>query len=320
MPTKYDQDSTPGVKLLRLFRKLLADGRRHYQSNLAAEFQCSPQTIMRLTAEIESVIGANLETGLDCRRRWYRIVSTHPNQLNLDYEELRYLSICRDLATPALPETVRHRVDETILQLSLHLAEQRLGEQTNLGAQRFAFYSKGRIDYTPHLATLEQLHSAIRKRAVCRLRYKSLGSATSREHLFAPGRFISMNLTIYVLGALLAEDGAAVQHYTHLAVHRIQKICRTDYIFTGGFPDCKQQTFGLPWHEPREFHVCFRAGKAADYVRERIWADRQKIESQPDGSVILHITTCSEPELMAWVRSFGDEACLLAMEQCPEDM
>ena len=38
MPSKYDQDSTPGVKLLRLFRKLLADGRRHYQSDLAAEF------------------------------------------------------------------------------------------------------------------------------------------------------------------------------------------------------------------------------------------------------------------------------------------
>ena len=28
MPGKYDQDSTPGVRLLRLFRQLLADGRR----------------------------------------------------------------------------------------------------------------------------------------------------------------------------------------------------------------------------------------------------------------------------------------------------
>lgn len=311
MPSKYDQDSTPGVKLLRLFRKLLADGRRHYQSDLAAEFHCSPQTIMRLTAEIESVIGANLETGLDSRRRWYRIASSHPNRLGLDFEELRYLAVCRDLAMPALPEPVRRRVDETLLQLSLQMAEQGFSEQPDVREPRFGFYSKGRIDYTPHQRTLEQLLCAIREHGVCRLSYKASGSTASREHLFAPGRLISMNLTIYALGALLTEDGADVRHHTHLAVHRIQEIERTGLAYKGTFPDCEKETFGLPWHEPREFRIHFRAGKAADYVCERIWADRQDIEPQPDGSVILRITTRSEPELMAWVRSFGEEASLL---------
>lgn len=311
MPSKYDQDSTSGVKLLRLFRKLLAEGKRHYQSDLAAEFQCSPQTIMRLTAEIESVIGANLETGLECRRRWYRIVSSHPNRLGLDFEELRYLAVCRDLAMPALPEAVRRRVDETLLQLSLHMAEQGPSGRPGVQEPRFGFYSKGRIDYSPHQQTLELLLCAIRGHGVCRLRYKASGSKTSKEHLFAPGRLISMNLTLYVLGALLTEDGADVRHHTHLAVHRIQEVARTGLVYSGTFPDVAQGTFGLPWHEPREFHIRFRAGKAADYVCERIWADRQAIETQPDGSVILHITTCSEPELMAWVRSFGEEASLL---------
>lgn len=314
MPSKYDQDSTPGVKLLRLFRKLLADGRRHYQSDLTAEFQCSPQTIMRLTAEIESVIGANLETGLDCRRRWYRIASSHPNRLGLEYEELRYLAVCRDLAMPALPEPVRRRVDETLLQLSLHMAEQGFSDQPDVREPRFGFYSKGRIDYTPHQETLEQLLCAIRNHGVCRLLYKASGNKASKEHLFAPGRLVSMNLTIYVLGALLTEEGAEVRHYTHLAVHRIQEISRTNLVYSGTFPDAEQGTFGLPWHEPREFHIRFKAGRAADYVCERIWADRQTIEMQPDGSVILHITTRSEPELMAWVRSFGEEAYLLSRE------
>ena len=54
----------------------------------------------------------------------------------------------------------------------------------------------------------------------------------------------------------------------------------------------------------------FKAGEAADYVSERIWSDSQKIEKQDDGSVVLQITTSSEPELMAWVRSFGEEASL----------
>ncbi|MBO4300622.1 MAG: WYL domain-containing protein, partial [Desulfovibrio sp.] len=50
---------------------------------------------------------------------------------------------------------------------------------------------------------------------------------------------------------------------------------------------------------------------AADYVRERIWAESQKMEDTEDGGVLLEITTRSEPELMAWVRSFGDKAILL---------
>ena len=124
MPAKYDQDSTPGVKLLRLFRKFLVDGRRHFQSDLAAEFHCSAQTIIRLTQDIESVIGANLETGTENRRRWYRMVSNKPNRLGLEYEELRYLAVCRDLASPALPEQIRKRVDDTIFTLSVLMAEQ----------------------------------------------------------------------------------------------------------------------------------------------------------------------------------------------------
>lgn len=311
MPSKYDQDSTPGVKLLRLFRKLLADGSRHFQSDLATEFNCSAQTVMRMIAEIESVIGANLETGLDRRRRWYRISSNHPNRLGLDYEELRYLAVCRDLATPALPEQVRRRVDETLLQLSLHMAEQGFSERPDVQEPQLGFYSKGRIDYTPHRETLEGLLSAIRQRGVCRLVYRASGSSEDKKHLFAPGRLVSMNLTIYVLGALLAEDGVEVRHHTHLAVHRIHRIERTSLVYRGTFPDFGKGTFGLPWHEPREFHIRFRAGKAADYVCERIWADRQSIEHLPDGSVILHITTRSEPEIMAWVRSFGEEASLL---------
>ena len=306
MPVKYDQDSTPGVKLLRLFRKLLVDGRRHYQADLAAEFNCSPQTIIRLMVDIETVIGANLETGTENRRRWYRMVSNKTNRLGLEYEELRYLSVCRDLASPALPEQIRKRVDDTIFTLSVLMSEQgELAPQT-----QFAFFSKGRIDYTPHYDKLEKLLTAVTEKRVCHVLYKASGRSEAREHCFAPGTLISMSQAIYVLGALLAPDYSSVRHFTHLAVHRMQDVVLTDRSFNGAFPDVDGGTFGLPWHEPKEFHIRFKAGRAADYVCERVWADRQKMEMQDDGSVILHITTRSEPELMAWVRSFGGEAWL----------
>ena len=68
--------------------------------------------------------------------------------------------------------------------------------------------------------------------------------------------------------------------------------------------------FGLPWHEPRTFRIRV-APSAADYVRERIWAANQQIEDCEDGGLILTLTTRSEPELRAWVRSFGDAAAML---------
>lgn len=73
--------------------------------------------------------------------------------------------------------------------------------------------------------------------------------------------------------------------------------------------------FGLPWHEPRVYRIRFRIERAAQYVRERIWSVRQKIVELPECSVILEMTSCSEPEVIAWVRSFGEDAELLTEQE-----
>ena len=64
-------------------------------------------------------------------------------------------------------------------------------------------------------------------------------------------------------------------------------------------------------HSHHELHQTVARSHAADYVRERIWATNQQIEDCEDGGLILTLTTRSEPELRAWVRSFGDAAVLL---------
>ena len=66
-------DASMGNKLLRLFRLMLADRKRHYQTDLMEYLNCSRQTIIRLMREIESVIGDSLITGMENRRRWYQI-------------------------------------------------------------------------------------------------------------------------------------------------------------------------------------------------------------------------------------------------------
>lgn len=307
---KLDMDSTTGAKLLRLFQKLMLDGRRHYQADLATFLNCSKQTVMRLIAEIEGVIGASLETGLDRHRRWYQIKTISRNRLGLDFEELRYLSICRDLAAPYLPEQVQKRVDESISSFSMLMADQAFAEREKAQKRQFSFFSKGRIDYSPHFDHIERLVHAAEEKRICLVLYKAAGKSKAKEHRFAPNRIVSMNNALYALGAGVTEDFKKMRHLTNLAIHRIKDVILTDKLVPFAIPDADLGMFGLPWHEPRTFRIRFTPGKASDYVRERIWADQQKLEELEDGGVLLELTTRSEPEVMAWVRSFGEDAKL----------
>jgi len=311
MPPKKDLDTTAGLRLLRLFRKLMLDGKRHFQLDLAEEFQCSPQCIMRMVGEIEQIAGTSLEMGIDGRRRWYRIRSLNRSRLGLDFEEIRYLSVCRDLAASTLPEQVMSRVDGTIFELSVLLADRDYERRDKAQQPALAFYAKGRIDYTPHFEHIEKLLQAAEEKRICLVRYKASGQSQAREHRFAPGRMASMNGALYILGATATDDYKAMKQPTNLTVHRIEDVAVTDKVFSFPLPDADTATFGLTWHEPRTFNIHFKPGKAADYVRERIWADEQKMLEQEDGGLELEITTRSEPELLAWVRSFGEEAGLL---------
>jgi hypothetical protein len=311
MPRKINPDATYGRKLLEMFRKLMLDGRRHFQTDLATEFECSPQTISRMVGEIEAVVGTSLEIGTHERRRYYQIKTIARSRLGLDFEELRYLSICRDLASPSLPQQVAQRVEETIFNLSVLLADQAFAERSLAQKTQFAFFSKGRLDYSPHFEHIEKLVEAAEKRLICLVRYKAAGKTEDKEHRFAPGRLVSLNSALYALGAGVTEDFKGLRHLTNLAVHRITDVALTDRHFDFELPEASPEAFGLPWHEPRQFRIQFQAGKAADYVRERIWAEEQKLEELNDGRLLLELTTRSEPEVLAWVRSFGNEAKLV---------
>jgi predicted DNA-binding transcriptional regulator YafY len=52
----------------------------------------------------------------------------------------------------------------------------------------------------------------------------------------------------------------------------------------------------------------------ARYIREKTWAENQHITDNPDGSIILTMTTSGYRDVKRWVMSFGKEAGLLEPE------
>ncbi len=312
---KIDPDATYGSKLLRLFRRLVLKGGRHYQKDLADWLHCSKQTVIRLASEIESEIGTALESGIDeHKRRWYEVKTISRARLGLTCEEVRFLSICRDLAEPILPDQVKQRVDESLLNFSMLLSDAEYANRERLqGAPHYAFYNRGRIDYTQHFDAIEALTSLLDTHRICLLRYRAAGDHTCREHKFVPSRFVALNGALYVIGAITTDNFKKKRHLVSFAVHRIQEVTPIDRYATFDIEEegDSLDRFGLPWHEPREFVVKFNPGAVSDYIRERTWGDRQQLIELPNGGVELKIMTCSGPEVMSWVRSFGKSAELI---------
>lgn len=305
MGQKMDADASPGIKLLRIYRYLLVSDTRHFQADLAEKFNCSPQTIIRIMSEIELVLGPLLETGFENRRKWYRIRVKGELNGAKNFEEVRYLSLVRDMADDALPGPVLGRIDDTIRNLDAHLHG---CYPAGPDAQApLYFLGKGRIDYDLHAGTISTLLAAIRNRAVCMIAYR-YGDGSGESFKFAPACLLHLDESIFAAGAILGD----AQELTNLAVHRITGIEQLQENFTVDFPDYSENMFGLPWHEPRTFRILFEAGETASFISERKWSDCQNLKQRPDGTVELEITTRSEEELRAWIRSFGSQARILS--------
>ncbi len=71
--------------------------------------------------------------------------------------------------------------------------------------------------------------------------------------------------------------------------------------------------------EPREVTIAFDKD-AARWVRERRWHESQKLDKQPDGSVILHLTVSGLNEVKRWVMSFGSHAEVLAPAELRQEI
>ncbi len=310
MPKKYDSDATHGEKVLKLFRKLLSENRKHYLSDLAVNLNCSPQTVMRLVEVIEREVGINLISGKDKNRRWYRMQSSNKFLLDLDSDELRFIAVCKDLAKPYLPEQMLKRIDSHLLSLALAASEDP-HILTNKSASHISFYSKGYIDYSKHYDILDRLYSLIDENGICLLEYSAIGKPFTKRHKFAPKKFAAMNGALYCIGAILKKDSNEVRHITSLAVHRIKTLhdyCGRIYF---DLPEQSANLFGLFWNRPKKYVIKFNSKKVSDYVRERIWSEQQEIFEHEDGTVSIILVSQSEPEVMAWVRSFGSEAYLV---------
>jgi proteasome accessory factor B len=205
----------------------------------------------------------------------------------------------------------------TPLYESLESAMQKIGSQ--LPAQSFKFLrgldqgisvsSFGLKDFSHSKQVVETLTRAVFQKFIARIQHRAGYRERATEREVDPYKLWYVNNGLY----LVAHDHRENELRT-FAVERIQSVNLTNRRFETpedfSFEDIKQTAFNMIWGEPQEVKIRFSPSQAP-YIRERTWHPSQRIETEPDGSIVLTLKVADLDEVKRWLIGFGGESQVL---------
>lgn len=164
-------------------------------------------------------------------------------------------------------------------------------------------------DYAGKEALIETLSEAILGQYTCVVDYHSFADNKNKKYQIDPLRFFERDSGLYLFVRATRFSDIRV-----LAVERIDQMEVTDNTFT--YPKdfdpeaLLDRSFGMFYDDPLEVTIWFSADQAR-YIRERQWAQEQKITEQSNGSITLWMKTSGWYDVKKWILSFGADARVL---------
>lgn len=322
MPKKAS-DRTYGEKLIMLFAKLLFTREQQSLARLSQTLDCSKQTTLRLIDDIERSYKVQIERTMKGKQRFFRLktLGQAPPALNLTTTELHALYMCRAFA--------EHLLGGQFLEESARALEKGhalLPRESGLSSGHFASFRPGTIDYTPHQQAIRTLLQAMDQKHICKVTYKGLLARRPKTFYIKPYKIFSHHETMYLHSGLAPKPGARYREPEFdplLVMHRMMAVDMTEGVFTMpesyDFEKTFNRNFGIIKEEAFEVTIEF-SGFAAGFVAERMWSPDQKITRLSEGRIRLAFSASSEPELKAWVLSFGEEAMVMDPDWLKEDI
>jgi predicted DNA-binding transcriptional regulator YafY len=231
--------------------------------------------------------------------------------------ELIALSLGRDLLYPLAGTPFWHAIESFWNKLQDGLPA---SVWKHYEAYRQVLYVRGMPakSYERQHGTLSAIHRAILERRVVHAVYQPPGK-DSQERKIEPYAVVFYQGSLYIVAAA-HEIPLGQDRVRHLKLDRFLKATPLDSFFQ------KPADFDLEAHLGSGIGI-FSGGKARDFkirisqrgarwVLEDPWQAEQKIEPQPDGSIILTVPAHHELEIIPRVLALGSEAELLAPVTC----
>lgn len=170
---------------------------------------------------------------------------------------------------------------------------------------------QGVADLSDKEAIYGQLLVARATRKVVRIEYESLTEWESITTKLRPYQLIYSKHSWYVVGR-----SSAHREVRTFKLSRISKLTPLDekYALPRGFS--LKRYLGNAWRmvpeEGRDIHAVIRfAPLVATNVAEVVWHPTQRLEPQPDGSLLFHATVSGVNEISWWILGYADQAEVL---------
>ena len=314
MPEKLNIYRSYGEKLISLFAKLLFSRESHSLTDLSRMLQCSKQTVLRLVSDIQRAYGIEIEEMLKGKQKYYQLTKKKdiPQVFRITRDEMQVLYMCRAFT--------EHLLGKSFFDDATHALEKSqtlMSDKTRPFDRYFASFMTGYIDYTPHQDEICTLVEAMNEKKICKINYQAIMSKRSKTFYIKPLKIFSHKDTIYVHAQKARTPGKPYEEPDFnplLALQRFKSIEITDRNFefpaNYDFDRLFRQNFGVIKDETFEVEIEFE-GWAANFVAERIWSPDQKIKKVGKNKTRLTFTGSSEPEVISWLLSFGEDAILI---------
>jgi len=194
------------------------------------------------------------------------------------------------------------------------------GTQTELSALKRIFICKtmGSKTYAGKEPIIGVLTESILNRTACKITYHAFYNDEIKEEEIGPLHFYENRGGLYLFAQKLKS--MTIRNYAVERIHRIRPLKRNvDYPPGFNPEETLNSAFDLTHGEPVTIKILFSKNEAR-YIREKSWAPVQEIIDNPDGSIILTMTSSGYRDIKRWVMSFGKEARLLSPENMKKDI
>ena len=254
-------------------------------------------------------------SSLDGRTR-YRFMESYlkklPNltvpELNLTLAEVIALYFIRGHARAFKGTDIESNIEAAFTKLDAFVPE---GLARKLDKIRTLFtpatkYSK---DYSGKQEIIDSLTDAIFRQQSCLVEYHSFHDDSVRNFRAEPLSFFERDGGLYIFVRSTRFGQIRV-----LAVERIEKLEVESSTFEP--PEDFDPSvyldgaFSIIFDDPVDFRIHF-SSDVARYIKERNWGKEQVITENPDGSILLELTTSGWDDVKRWILSFGPDAEVL---------
>ncbi len=301
-----------------IIQGLLSSRRGKSTADLAAELGCHSRTIYRDLEALQLAGFPIYNERVDGRSLW-AVLETAKQQIPVPFNltELMALYFSRGLMKMLKGTVFFDSLESLFRKIKKVLPPDALSYLARIeGSLEVGSGPHKRFENLRDL--VDQISQATHQKRIIDMVYYTMSRKAESRRRIAPYKLWFFDGSFYVIGNCgLRRD------IRMFALDRIKHLELTDESFEipEGFnlQDFMKASFGVFHGEPMTIRIWF-APEIADYIRERVWHQTQKIVSGPDGSIVFEAEVAGTEEIKFWVMRWGAGAVVLSPEALREEI